>query len=155
MSTKRDTQLHVDDVGEGPLALVSESQPDEREFMTSSPRTPSAIGQTLLCVLVAAAFLVSCGDGNGDESRTLSVAELVDASPGEATVEGPIVWDSDSARLCAVLMESYPAQCGGPSVVITNPDQVVADLDEAQGVRWTPSFATVSGHFDGDQFTIE
>jgi hypothetical protein len=43
-----------------------------------------------------------------------------------------------TARLCGALRESYPPQCGEPSVPVTGlPDALVDGLTAAGGVRWS------------------
>ncbi len=109
----------------------------------------------LLSMALALVVLMSCSAGSESPS-TLDVARLASGgSLANAAVEGAVVWDDTGARLCQSLMESFPAQCGDPSVAISNPDAIDADFDESGGVRWTPNFVTLSGQFDGTQFTIE
>lgn len=106
--------------------------------------------------LIAVAILVlsACGGGS-DEVSTIDVATLVsDSEVRDVVVEGAVVWDDSGARLCQALMESFPAQCGAPSVPISNPDAVDAAFDESGGVRWTPSFVVLTGQYDGSQLTI-
>jgi predicted secreted protein len=74
--------------------------------------------------------------------------------PAEATVTGYVVWDDDDARLCEVLMESYPPQCGGVSLVIANPEALTVELEEEQSVRWSKDRVQVVGTFDGTGFTL-
>lgn len=79
---------------------------------------------------------------------------LAGEAPAEATVTGYIVWDDDDARLCEVLMESYPPQCGGVSLVIANPEALTVELEEEQSVRWSKDRVQVVGTFDGTRFTL-
>jgi inhibitor of cysteine peptidase len=72
----------------------------------------------------------------------------------QVEVEGFVLWDAASARLCDVLMESFPPQCGAPWVVIANPDLLDESLESAQGVRWTQGYTTISGSFDGERLII-
>ena len=41
---------------------------------------------------------------------------------GEMTVAGSLLVDGEQARLCAALAESFPPQCGEPSLVVENLD---------------------------------
>ena len=87
--------------------------------------------------LIALAVFVSpaCGGGS-DEVSTIDVATLVSGNTvRDVVVEGAVVWDDSGARLCQALMESFPAQCGSPSVPISNPDAVDAAFDESGGRR--------------------
>ena len=109
----------------------------------------------LLSMAFAIVVLMSCG-AETENAATLDVAQLASGnSLGSVVVEGAVVWDDMGARLCQSLMESFPAQCGGPSVAISNPEAIDANFDESGGVRWTPSFVTLAGQFDGTKFTIE
>lgn len=86
----------------------------------------------------------------------IEIGVLLDGdAPVDATVSGFVVWDDNSARLCEVLMESFPPQCGGNSVTITNPEALDVELLQQQSVRWTNGRIQVSGTFDGTQFTLK
>lgn len=114
----------------------------------------------LLCVL--AVVVTACGsDDDGDDAgvtpdpgAAIAVADLVDGEALDATVIGFVIWDTERARLCDLIMESYPPQCGGPSVEIANPDVLDTTLDEASGVRWTPNAVELAGSYDGSTFTL-
>ncbi len=83
------------------------------------------------------------------------VADLFDGEGArQAMVDGFVVWDDVSARLCDVLMESFPPQCGSPWVVIANPGSLIDPLESAQGVRWTQGVASIEGYFDGDRLVV-
>ncbi len=71
-----------------------------------------------------------------------------------AVVVGFVVWDDVSARLCDVLMESFPPQCGSPWVVVANPESLTVRLESAQGVQWTQGETSIEGYFDGDRFVV-
>ncbi len=88
--------------------------------------------------------------------KPMSVAELLGSDgAGNARVTGFVVWGSTSTRLCEALMESFPPQCGGLSVVIVNPEELDADaLQSAQGVQRTDGFAELRGSFDGSGLTL-
>lgn len=87
----------------------------------------------------------------------IGIAELLaNDEPRTATVSGFLLWNDTNARLCEVLMESFPPQCGGLSVVIANPEAFdEGTLQAAQGVRWTDGFVDVTGRFDGSQLTLD
>jgi predicted secreted protein len=84
----------------------------------------------------------------------IDVGELVDGESGDVAVRGFVIWDNTSARLCEVLLESYPPQCGGASVDIADPERLGVDLEEAQGVRWTSNVVTLVGSFDGERLVL-
>ena len=63
----------------------------------------------------------------------------------DVVVVGNLVVDSAGARLCGVLLESDPPQCGARSVKVTGVDRLDVIFEESQGVRWT--LATLWGHY--------
>lgn len=85
----------------------------------------------------------------------VGVGALLDGGPlTDVTVSGFVVWDSGGARLCEVLMESFPPQCGGAAVTISDPDSLQVELEEAQSVRWTNDPVQIVGDFDGSRLTL-
>ncbi len=63
----------------------------------------------------------------------------------DVVVVGYLVVDSSGARLCGVLLESDPPQCGARSVEVTGVDRLDVIFEESQGVHWT--LATLWGHY--------
>lgn len=63
------------------------------------------------------------------------------------TVRGFIFIDErGSVRLCEELLESYPPQCGGASLVVENfHHQSVPSLQESQGIFWSERPVDLSG----------
>ena len=88
--------------------------------------------------------------------RAVSVDELI-ANPEarNETVAGAVLWDQEGTRLCDALMESYPPQCGDPSVVIANPEALDLEFQQAGGIWWNDEWIEIDGHFDGEIFTVE
>jgi inhibitor of cysteine peptidase len=91
--------------------------------------------------------------GTSTATAPIDVGDLADAGPGDVTVRGFVIWDDSSARLCELLLESYPPQCGGASIEIADPESLGVELEEAQGVRWTPNAVTLGWMFDGEHLT--
>lgn len=86
----------------------------------------------------------------------IEVGALFDGEgPRNAVVVGFVLWDDSGARLCEVLMESYPPQCGGMSLAIANPDGLDLESEEAQGVRWTPGRAELQVRYDGERLVLD
>jgi hypothetical protein len=122
-----------------------------------------------VCVIM----LASCGSGDtvttsptgstnttsAQTSTTIPVIEVGALFDGEgprnAVVVGFVLWDDSGARLCEVLMESYPPQCGGMSLAIANPDGLDLESEEAQGVRWTPGRAELQVRYDGERLVLD
>ena len=92
---------------------------------------------------------------------------LTDALAGDATgviaVKGFVFDDGSGMRLCETLAESFPPQCGGPSIAVEG--LALADVQEyatdeepvlntEQGVSWTDQHVTLLGELVGDVLTI-
>lgn len=77
----------------------------------------------------------------------LSVAEaLTTDAQGPLAVVAFYYSNSEGTWLCDLLAESFPPQCGGERVPFDG-DSVIDrdDLDETQGVRWSPQPVTLIG----------
>lgn len=85
----------------------------------------------------------------------VSVNTLFDGEGArDATLTGFVVWDATGARVCDVLMESFPPQCGWAWIVVANPGALDVEFDETQGVRWTANAVLLTGHYDGQRFIL-
>jgi len=82
---------------------------------------------------------------------------------GVIAVRGFLFDDGSGLRLCEVLAESFPPQCGGAHLVIDGltfgdvpnlPEAEDVTVTTEQNVTWTDSFVTLLGEFDGDHFTV-
>jgi hypothetical protein len=71
------------------------------------------------------------------------------AEPAPVVVEGLLYGDGEQWRLCGELAESYPPQCPGGHLVVTNPEaigeEVRAGLTSAQGISWRDRGVTFAG----------
>ncbi|MFZ1490940.1 MAG: hypothetical protein WAS51_13450 [Ilumatobacteraceae bacterium] len=100
---------------------------------------------TAISVLLAM-VLAGCGDDSNDPSDTTSsttgepitVQQLVERSADTPiAVRGLLIDDGGGPRFCDAILESYPPQCGEPSVELADID--VASVEGAttdQGVSW-------------------
>jgi len=75
---------------------------------------------------------------------------VTDALAGDATgviaVKGFLVVNEGGARLCEALAESYPPQCGGSAIAITDYEETLSvPLTSAQGVSWTDDYVSFLG----------
>ena len=71
---------------------------------------------------------------------------LSDFAESRIAVAGFIVAVGDEIRLCEVLAESFPPQCGGANITVTDLDQVdPEDLQSESNVRWTDDYVTIFG----------
>jgi hypothetical protein len=91
--------------------------------------------------------------GQPAEPVAMTIAEALEAPAGTpVVVEGFVVAaDGSPAHLCSSLAESYPPQCGGPSLVVEG-----LDLESVEGLRraeepeyahtaWTDSPVALTG----------
>lgn len=99
---------------------------------------------------------VPTGTG-GPESRPDGSLLLSDAVG--AGVDGPFlvaayyVDAGDGARLCSALLESFPPQCGEPSLILDDPSVIDGAVLTTEGdVTWSGDLVTVEGEIDGDTF---
>lgn len=119
-------------------------------------------------VMVAVVALLSAGCGGDDKEDSPTAAPPAAATgPGlsidEARrsdltepllVRGALLVRSGEARLCSALAESYPPQCGEPSLEVEGLRlEDVDGLQEAEGVRWAESVKLL-GTVDGETLTV-
>ena len=84
---------------------------------------------------------------SGDDAAAIavSVIDAVDMT-GPAVVTGFLVDRGGDLRLCEALAESFPPQCGGESIALSDHDQVDPDDLQSEGaVTWTDYAVTISG----------
>ena len=87
----------------------------------------------------------------------LSVSEAIGYEGSQpVAIHGYVVRTSDAAQLCEALAESYPPQCGGASLVLTNPDATNGiPLVEDGDVQWSPDIVILIGTVTGNKLTID
>lgn len=89
-----------------------------------------------------------------DGGLTISEAKTTEAQ-GVLAVKGFLVIDDTrGVRLCELLAESFPPQCGGEALSVQGLDESESNLQEAQGVRWTDDWVTLFGEMNGDTLVI-
>lgn len=86
----------------------------------------------------------------------LTIADAVKVSrAGPIAVKGFLLIDDDGARLCELLAESLPPQCGGVFVPIEGFEEIVdAPLSESQGISWTDQYVSFLGEFVNGTFVV-
>jgi hypothetical protein len=121
--------------------------------------------------LVAVALAGCGGDGTDDASDDsgsvpqtsapgagpgISIEEALAADTDEMLlVNGNLLADGDDVRLCYALAESFPPQCGGPSLVVEG-----LDLEEVDGlitegeVSWTDRPMQLLGVVEDETLTV-
>jgi hypothetical protein len=87
--------------------------------------------------------LTGCGSGSdqpatSDDVGPITVEQLLARSADTPiAVQGLLHADQGSTRLCATILESYPPQCGQPSVELVGLDlSAVEGATTAEGVTW-------------------
>jgi hypothetical protein len=89
-----------------------------------------------------AGLMGSCSDDGGrngaPSGQAITVDQLVARSSDTAVaVRGLLLVSNGTARLCAAVLESYPPQCGEPSVELVGLDLASIDgLTTANAVTW-------------------
>jgi hypothetical protein len=110
----------------------------------------------LVPALLIAALLAGCGgdgDSGADDSSTSAPSQVsgLGAGPGisieealasdseqQILVNGNLLASGDDVRLCYALAESFPPQCGGPSLRVEGLKlEEVDGLVTEGGVSWT------------------
>ena len=87
-------------------------------------------------------------------SAAVEIRDLQASGPIDGvTVVGFVVWDPSGADLCEVLAESFPPQCGGERIAITNPDTLEVMFEENQNVKWTEQRIEITVNYDGAGLT--
>jgi hypothetical protein len=105
--------------------------------------------------LTAAALLVAAACGGGEPAAStdgvLTVEEALEAEgEGPVRVRGSLFAEAGDVRLCSAILESYPPQCGQPSLRVRGLDVVgVSNMEQAKGVGWTSREVTLAGTVDG------
>jgi hypothetical protein len=103
----------------------------------------TCVKSTLLLVVASVALAACGGGGAGPPAGDLTIQEAMDsADEGPLSVKGYIVApEGGPIRLCSALLESYPPQCGEPSLVVLG-----LDLETVGGLTSTtdPSLAQVT-----------
>jgi len=91
----------------------------------------------------------------------VTVSALFDGEgPRNALVAGFVFWDVTGVRLCELLLESFPPQCGGAWLVIADPvnlDVALGDIatgSASDGISWTNTTAEIPAYFDGDRLIV-
>ncbi len=90
-----------------------------------------------------------------DDEDAISVSELLATSPtGVVAVRGSLFDDGNGLRLCDALAESFPPQCPGDAVVISDPKVIEADFTVEADVRWTDRVVVLRGELIDGEFRV-
>lgn len=129
----------------------------------------------IVAVVVAALSLGACSDSS-EKDPAPGQTDVAPISGGvvsavglgisvtdalNSTLEGPLLVNGflhavgDEVRLCAVLLESFPPQCGGDSLVVEGFDpSTVENLKTEGDVSWTDQPIQVLGEVEGGVITV-
>jgi hypothetical protein len=96
-------------------------------------------------------------DGGAAGGTTMAVHSVSEAramdEDGSLHVVGLLIDDGSGWRLCDLVLESYPPQCGGDSLAVEGLDPSLFPLEEEGDVRWQTD-ATLVGEVEGDTLSI-
>lgn len=86
----------------------------------------------------------------------ISVGEALAFDGSEVVAVGGFVVSVDGeARMCSLLAESFPPQCGGESLIIANPEALVdLPLVEEGAVQWSDATVVLLGSIDDGVLTV-
>jgi hypothetical protein len=94
----------------------------------------------------------------------LSVEEALDTeATGVVAVKGYLLDDATGLRLCSVLAESFPPQCGGTSLTIAGfdsdrmielPEYELVQVESSGGVTWTDGHVTLFGDINNGNLSV-
>ena len=118
----------------------------------------------LAVVAIASVVAAACGDDDGDLDSApisgvgpgISIAEALASNlKGPLLVNGHLHVQNDHVRLCEVLAESFPPQCGGMSLVVKGLDLTTMDGLTSEGsITWSDQFVQVLGTVEGKVLTV-
>ena len=122
----------------------------------------------LVGLLVTGLLAAACGesDSSGVEPATSSAVDSPSGLPasiggiidgeisGDINVLGYVVIDESGTRFCSVLLESFPPQCGAPSVDLVDLDTTAVDLQDEQGVQWSDDVVVLLGRYSDGTLTV-
>lgn len=100
--------------------------------------------------------VVEPGPGAGapaDGGLSIADAKASDLE-GPLMVGGYIVAEDQVVRLCDTLMESFPPQCGGESLLVEGLDLDAYETRSEGGVRWTDAPVPVLGDVEGETLRV-
>lgn len=93
-------------------------------------------------------------DAGGTTMRVYTVTEAMALEQeGSVHVTGLLIDDGSGWRLCELVLESFPPQCGGESLDVEGLDPTGLPLEESGDVRWQTE-ATVVGEVEGDTLIV-
>jgi hypothetical protein len=103
--------------------------------------------------------LAACGSGTDSGApgnSAITVEQALAAKPSEVVlVRGALIVSGGTARLCSAILESYPPQCGGPSLVVRGLDlDTIGELTSANDITWSDREVRLRGTVTGGTLTV-
>jgi hypothetical protein len=119
----------------------------------------------LLLVPAALVVLATGCDGDQDDRKppaggaagpTLTIREALESDvEGPLLVRGALHAQGGDVRLCEALAESYPPQCGGPSLRVEGLSlSDVEGVQTTQGVSWTDTEVRLLGDVENGALVV-
>ena len=118
----------------------------------------------LAVVTIASVVAAACGGDDDDivsdpisgVGPGISIGEALTSDlAGPLLVNGHLHVQNDQVRLCEVLAESLPLQCGGGILVVEGLDLTTIDGLTSQGsVIWSDQLVQVLGTVEGEVLTV-
>ena len=94
-------------------------------------------------------------DTTPDDENALSLTELIAGGDAANVVVLTLLFDDGTGLvMCESLAESFPPQCVGVRVPITNSGVVDADFTQQGEIRWTDRLALLEGTMTDGSFTV-
>ena len=124
--------------------------------------------RSILFGLGGLVLLAACSSGDGREPVSVGGVAMTGIGPGLSVVEalasdldgpllvnGAIVIRDGETRLCELLLESFPPQCGGASLIVDGYDRSSASaLSEEGGIVWSDGPVQVLGTIEGNHLVV-
>lgn len=86
----------------------------------------------------------------------LSVGEaLASGLDGIIAVRGFLIMNEDEARLCDLVLESLPPQCGNPSVALEGFDPSLEETKTQAGITWTDFPVIIFGEMENGILVVD
>ena len=113
--------------------------------------------RTVLAILLVGGGLLSmtacAGAGSRDPLTVQQLVDLTESTPVE--VKGLLHVSSGVTRLCAGTLESYPVQCGKPSIELVGLDiGAITGTTTAEGVTWKEGVVLNVERIEDGRYTV-
>ena len=118
----------------------------------------------LAVVTVVSTLAAACGDDGGDLAPGpisgvgpgISIGEALTSNlQGPLLVNGHLYAQDGQVRLCELLAESFPPQCGGKTLVVEGLDLTAMDGLTSEGrVTWSDQLVQVLGTVEAEVLTV-